>query len=60
MNSIIRILKPLIISFTILVVVLYAGGIDSIYDKGFIVPATCGVALLVYICYTLYNIKEQE
>lgn len=52
------ILKGILLYTTMILVMLYICGVDSIYDNGYFLPATGIVALLIYICYK--TITEEE
>lgn len=52
------ILKGILLYTTMIAAMLYVGGVDSIYDNGYFLPATGIVALLIYICYK--TITEEE
>ena len=58
MKTIKLILKGILLYTTIIVVILYVCGVDSIYNNGYFLPATGIVALLIYICYK--TITEEE
>lgn len=52
------ILKGILVYTTIILTLCYIGGIDNLFDNGYILPATGIVALLIYICYK--NITKEE
>ena len=51
-------LKAILFYVTMIGTMLYVAGIDDLFDKGFIFPATIIVATLVYLC--LYTIRRDE
>lgn len=50
--------KGILLYTTFILSMLYIGGVDSIYDQGYFIPATIVVATLIYVCYK--TISEQE
>lgn len=58
MKTIKIILKGILLYTTIIAVIVFIGSIESLYDKGYIIPATAIIVALIYICYK--NITEQE
>ena len=60
MNTIKLILKGILLYTTIIVVILYVCGVDSIYNNCYFFPATGIVALLIYICYKTITNEELD
>ena len=58
MKTIKLILKGILLYTTIIAVIFYICGIDSIYDNGYFLFTTIIIASLIYICY--YSITEEE
>ena len=52
------ILKGVLLYITAITVTIFIMGVESIYDKGYIIPSVIICAVLCYTCYKL--ISEEE
>lgn len=58
MKAIKIILKGILLYTTIIAVIIFIGSVESLYNKGYIIPAIAIIVALIYICYK--NITEKE
>lgn len=58
MKTVKIILKGILLYTTIIAVIVFIGSIESLYDKGYIIPATIIIVALMYICYKTINKQE--
>lgn len=58
MNTVKKILKGVLLWVTALAVILFISGVDSIADKGIVIPCLIVCAVLCYLCYKY--ISEDE
>lgn len=58
MKKIILCLKGILLYTTIIATMLFVGGIDSLFDNGWLIEAGLFVAGLIYACYKF--ITEEE
>jgi uncharacterized membrane protein YiaA len=59
-NKLILFLKGLLLYVTVLFILLFISGIDSIYEQGYFVEATILITFLVIICINTINDKELD
>lgn len=52
------IIKGVLLHVTTLVTALWLCGIESIMDKGYFIPWTLTMAVLIYICYKCISYRE--
>lgn len=50
--------KGILLYTTIIAVILFIGGVDSIYDNGYFTEGIILVAGMIYACYKCINEKE--
>lgn len=60
MRTIKLIAKGVLLWITILAVVLYISGIDSIIDNGFLIGITLSIVIMCFACYKLIDGDELE
>lgn len=60
MKRLILVLKGLLLYTTILAVILLVGGVDSLYDNGYLMEAIIIVAILIYLCHKMISKEERD
>lgn len=54
------ILKGLLLWITVLIIMLFMSGVDSIYDNGYFIHLIAICAILCFTCYKLISKEELE
>ena len=57
-NKILLVLKGILLYITIIVCIISAASVDSLYDRGYLIIATATCVALIYICYKVINKEE--
>ena len=57
-DKILLVLKGILLYTTIIVCIISAASIDSLYDKGYLIIALATCVALIYTCYKVINKEE--